>query len=67
MKHSFLHMVRLLGKSYMLVVAESVLTTHLRTCSELELPIILHYLIEYLGHHNALVCGLAYTEVSSIA
>jgi serine/threonine-protein kinase ATR len=42
---------------------EVVLTIDLRTCSELELPIILHYLIEYLGHPNALVCGLAYTEV----
>lgn len=29
----------------------------------MELPIILHQLIEYLGHHNALICGLAYTEV----
>ncbi|KAF1921015.1 hypothetical protein BDU57DRAFT_509551 [Ampelomyces quisqualis] len=38
-----------------------------RTCSELELPIILHHLIEYLGHHNALICGLAYTELDAIA
>ncbi|KAH4967839.1 hypothetical protein HBI26_107510 [Parastagonospora nodorum] len=38
-----------------------------RSCGELELPIILHHLIEYLGHHNALVCGLAYTELDAIA
>ncbi|KAH7078025.1 hypothetical protein BKA63DRAFT_277194 [Paraphoma chrysanthemicola] len=38
-----------------------------RACGEMELPIILHHLIEYLGHHNALICGLAYTELDSIA
>jgi serine/threonine-protein kinase ATR len=38
-----------------------------QTCGELELPIILHHLIEYLGHPNALVCGMAYRELESIA
>jgi serine/threonine-protein kinase ATR len=38
-----------------------------RVCGELELPIILHHLIEYLGHSNALVCGMAYCELESIA
>ncbi|KAH7552423.1 hypothetical protein BM1_08374 [Bipolaris maydis] len=38
-----------------------------QTCSELELPIILHHLVEYLGHPNALVCGMAYRELESIA
>lgn len=36
-------------------------------CGELELPIILHHLVEYLGHTNALVCGMAYCELESIA
>ncbi len=36
-----------------------------RQCGELELPIILHHLVEYLGHPNALVCGMAYCEVST--
>ncbi|KAF1842478.1 uncharacterized protein K460DRAFT_346363 [Cucurbitaria berberidis CBS 394.84] len=36
-------------------------------CGELELPIILHHLVEYLGHPNALVCGMAYCELESIA
>ena len=35
----------------------------LSTCGELELPIILHRLVEYLGHPNALICGIAYREV----
>lgn len=38
-----------------------------QTCGELELPIILHHLVEYLGHPNALVCGMAYRELESIA
>ncbi|CAO2647756.1 Nn.00g086780.m01.CDS01 [Neocucurbitaria sp. VM-36] len=38
-----------------------------RVCGELELPIILHHLVEYLGHANALVCGMAYCELESIA
>jgi serine/threonine-protein kinase ATR len=38
-----------------------------QVCGELELPIVLHHLIEYLGHSNALVCGLAYREIESIA
>ncbi|KAH7380651.1 protein kinase rad3 [Pyrenochaeta sp. MPI-SDFR-AT-0127] len=38
-----------------------------RVCGELELPIILHHLVEYLGHPNALVCGMAYSELESIA
>ncbi|USP73715.1 uncharacterized protein yc1106_00989 [Curvularia clavata] len=37
------------------------------TCGELELPIILHHLIEYLGHPNALICGMAYRELESLA
>ncbi|KAL6705751.1 serine/threonine-protein kinase M1 [Coniothyrium glycines] len=37
------------------------------TCGELELPIVLYHLVEYLGHPNALVCGLAYRELESIA
>lgn len=36
----------------------------LSVCGELELPIILHHLIEYFGHPNALICALAYSEVS---
>ena len=36
-------------------------------CGELELPIILHHLVEYLGHPNALICGMAYCELGSIA
>ncbi|KAK1911299.1 hypothetical protein P3342_012598 [Pyrenophora teres f. teres] len=38
-----------------------------QTCGELELPIILHHLIEYLGHSNALVCGMAYRELEAVA
>ncbi|KNG49644.1 protein kinase rad3 [Stemphylium lycopersici] len=38
-----------------------------QTCGELELPIILHHLVEYLGHPNALVCGMAYREIEAIA
>lgn len=36
-------------------------------CGELELPIVLHHLVEFLGHPNALVCGMAYCEIGSIA
>lgn len=35
----------------------------LRVCGEDELPIILLQLVEYLGHTNALICGMAYNEV----
>jgi hypothetical protein len=56
-------MDRWLGKDLYHHYCGIVLTYQLSICSELELPIILHHLIEYLGHHNALVCGLAYTEV----
>lgn len=38
-----------------------------RVCGELELPIILHRLVEYLGHPNALVCGMAYRELDALA
>ncbi|KAF2712355.1 hypothetical protein K504DRAFT_372017 [Pleomassaria siparia CBS 279.74] len=38
-----------------------------RVCGEDELPIILLQLIEYLGHTNALICGMAYNELASIA
>ncbi|KAF9697303.1 hypothetical protein EKO04_004887 [Ascochyta lentis] len=38
-----------------------------RVCGELELPIILHRLVEYLGHSNALVCGMAYRELDALA
>lgn len=38
-----------------------------RMCGELELPILIHHLVQYLGHHNALVCGMAYCELESIA
>jgi serine/threonine-protein kinase ATR len=38
-----------------------------QVCGELELPIVLHNLIEYLGHSNALVCGMAYSELETIA
>lgn len=34
-----------------------------RVCGEDELPIILLQLVEYLGHTNALICGMAYNEV----
>ncbi|KAF1947946.1 hypothetical protein EJ02DRAFT_429695 [Clathrospora elynae] len=38
-----------------------------QVCGDLELPLILHHLIQYLGHPNALVCGMAYGELESIA
>ncbi|KAF2791318.1 hypothetical protein K505DRAFT_376871 [Melanomma pulvis-pyrius CBS 109.77] len=38
-----------------------------RVCGEDELPIILLQLVEYLGHTNALICGMAYNELASIA
>ncbi|KAF2867552.1 protein kinase rad3 [Massariosphaeria phaeospora] len=38
-----------------------------RVCGEDELPIILLQLVEYLGHTNALICGMAYSELASIA
>lgn len=38
-----------------------------RVCGELELPIILHRLVEYLGHPNALICGMAYRELDALA
>ncbi|KAF2473193.1 uncharacterized protein BDR25DRAFT_257421, partial [Lindgomyces ingoldianus] len=38
-----------------------------RVCGEDELPIILLRLVEYLGHTNALICGMAYNELASIA
>ncbi|KAF2633644.1 hypothetical protein BU25DRAFT_381226 [Macroventuria anomochaeta] len=38
-----------------------------RVCGELELPIILHRLVEYLGHPNALICGMAYKELDALA
>ncbi|KAF1999599.1 hypothetical protein P154DRAFT_467308, partial [Amniculicola lignicola CBS 123094] len=38
-----------------------------RVCGEDELPIILLELVEYLGHTNALICGMAYNELTSIA
>ncbi|KAF2828831.1 hypothetical protein CC86DRAFT_319926 [Ophiobolus disseminans] len=38
-----------------------------RVCGELELPIILHHLIEYFGHPNALICALASSELDTIA
>lgn len=38
-----------------------------RVCGELELPIILHRLVEYLGHPNALICGIAYRELDALA
>ncbi|KAF2178853.1 hypothetical protein K469DRAFT_598368 [Zopfia rhizophila CBS 207.26] len=38
-----------------------------RVCGEDELAIILHQLVEYLGHTNPLLCGIAYNELDSIA
>ncbi|KAI8936862.1 hypothetical protein NX059_006098 [Plenodomus lindquistii] len=38
-----------------------------RVCGQMELPIVLHHLVEFLGHHNALVCGMAYCELGTIA
>lgn len=38
-----------------------------RVCGELEFPIILHRLVEYLGHPNALICGMAYRELDALA
>ncbi|KAF2115782.1 hypothetical protein BDV96DRAFT_599348 [Lophiotrema nucula] len=38
-----------------------------RVCGEDELPIILLQLVEYLGHSNALICGMAYNELASLA
>ncbi|ORX98750.1 hypothetical protein BCR34DRAFT_142938 [Clohesyomyces aquaticus] len=38
-----------------------------RVCGDDELPIILLQLIEYFGHTNALISGMAYNELASIA
>ncbi|KAF2733102.1 hypothetical protein EJ04DRAFT_295336 [Polyplosphaeria fusca] len=38
-----------------------------RVCGEDELPIILLQLVDYLGHTNALISGMAYNELASIA
>ncbi|KAF2267881.1 hypothetical protein CC78DRAFT_565700 [Lojkania enalia] len=38
-----------------------------RVCGEDELPILLLQLVEYLGHTNALICGMAYSELASLA
>ena len=38
-----------------------------RVCGDDELPIILLQLVESLGHTNALICGMAYNELASIA
>ncbi|KAF2206005.1 hypothetical protein GQ43DRAFT_427658 [Delitschia confertaspora ATCC 74209] len=38
-----------------------------RVCGEEELPLILLQLVEYLGHPNAFICGVAYNELDSIA
>jgi serine/threonine-protein kinase ATR len=49
---------------------ETIIMAYGRTaqvCGDLELPIILHHLIEYLGHSNDLICGMAYCELESIA
>lgn len=38
-----------------------------RVCGGLEFPIILCRLVEYLGHSNALICGMAYRELDALA
>ncbi|KAG9191621.1 serine/threonine-protein kinase ATR [Alternaria panax] len=69
-RRSFIGFLDALAKRNILSDQETLILAYGRTaltCGELELPIILHHLIEYLGHSNALVCGMAYRELESIA
>ncbi|CAN9100906.1 unnamed protein product [Alternaria alternata] len=69
-RRSFVEFLDALAKRNILSDQETLIIAYGRTaltCGELELPIILHHLIEYLGHPNALVCGMAYRELESIA
>jgi serine/threonine-protein kinase ATR len=38
----------------------------IRACGEDELPLILYQLVEYLGHPNAIISGVAYNELDSL-
>src|SRR5215469_14637277 len=38
-----------------------------RKCSEKELNLVLLRLVEYLGHPQALICGVAFSEIASLA
>jgi serine/threonine-protein kinase ATR len=69
-RRSFIEFLDALAKRNVLSDQETLIMAYGRTaltCGELELPIILHHLIEYLGHPNALICGMAYRELESIA
>jgi serine/threonine-protein kinase ATR len=69
-RRSFIEFLDALAKRNVLSDRETLIMAYGRTaltCGELELPIILHHLIEYLGHPNALICGMAYRELESIA
>lgn len=37
------------------------------SCGDKELNLVLLRLVEYLGHHNAFVCALAFSEIEAIA
>lgn len=69
-RRSTIEFLDALAKRDVLSDHETLITAYGRiahTCGELELPIILHHLVEYLGHPNALICGLAYRELEGIA
>ncbi|KAF1837293.1 protein kinase rad3 [Decorospora gaudefroyi] len=69
-RRSTIEFLDALAKRDVLSDQETLIIAYGRTaqaCGELELPIILHHLVEYLGHPNALVCGMAYCELESIA
>lgn len=59
-----------LSKKDTLAVHETLIMAYgqaARVCGEDELPIILLQLVEYLGHTNALICGMAFNELAMIA
>lgn len=60
-------MVKSRGKFESIDMTISCPLTIARVCGEDELPIILLQLVEYLGHPNAFVCGVAYNEVRSFS
>ncbi|KAI4673661.1 uncharacterized protein J4E88_008717 [Alternaria novae-zelandiae] len=69
-RRSFIEFLDALAQRDVLSDQETLIIAYGRTaltCGELELPIILHHLVEYFGHSNALVCGMAYRELETIA
>jgi hypothetical protein len=48
--------------SFAVLVSQS-LTSYCRVSGDVELNIVLLRLVEYLGHTNPVICGLAYNEV----